>query len=194
MRKKLATLSLVLILIALIAGGTWAYFTDIDEAVNVVTLGKIDITLHETGLRDGKERPYEDVVNVVPGQTVSKIVRIQNTGSSAAYIRVSVDKEIKLAEGVSGTPDVRLIKIDFNRDKWILADGYYYYKSPLEPGDSTEALFEELRFDARMNDMYQNSTAVVAVKAYATQVKNNDSGGALGARGWPEADEGGGQR
>lgn len=194
MRRKLAALSLMLILLALIAGGTWAYFTDVDKSVNVITSGSIDITLHETRLQDGAEKPYEGVVEVMPGQSVSKIVRIQNTGSSPAYVRVSVDKAIQLAEGISGTADPELVGIVFNTENWTYRDGYYYYKAALKPGKYTEALFEELQFDAVMPNMYQNSTASVTVKAYATQVRNNDANGSLGAKGWPEAGEDGGKR
>ena len=44
MKKKIVTLCLVIALVAtMVAGGTLAYFTDTDEAVNVMTLGNVKI-------------------------------------------------------------------------------------------------------------------------------------------------------
>lgn len=187
MRSRPAAVSLAVILLALLAGTTRAYFTDTGEAVNVITSGKIDIVLHETRIQDGEEKPYEGAVEVVPGKSVSKIVRVQNTGNSPAYVRVSVDRELRLAEGVEGTADDSLISIDFDTVNWIYSDGYYYYKAPLEPGKYTEALFESVDFAAEMPNLYKRGTASVTVRAFATQVRNNDTGGPLGAEGWPEA-------
>ena len=44
--------------------------------------------------------PFVDVEGVLPGTEISKIVQVKNMGGQAAWIRVSVEKTILLADGV----------------------------------------------------------------------------------------------
>ena len=189
MRKKLIAGAVVAICLSLLAYSTSAYFTTEKTATNVITSGNIDIELQETALNgDGEEMLFEssqERFNVMPSQEVSKIVRVKNTGTNAAYVRISVSKSIELAE--QGNPDVSLVTMDFNSTNWTLQDGYYYYNVPLEPGETTEALFKNVSFDPSMGNMYQNSKAIIKVQAQATQVKNNGAS-VTEAAGWPAAE------
>ena len=115
---------------------------------------------------------------------VSKIVQVKNIGGQSAWIRVSVDKTIQLAEGVDGDVDLSLISYDLNTDFWTEKDGFYYYNTILQPNEVTEPLFTKVIFSATMSNMYQNSKAVIDVTAQATQVANNGTC-ALDAAGWP---------
>ena len=106
-KRKIVLLATSLCMIAILAiGGTLAYFTDTEEAVNVFTVGNVDITLIEqesnadhTGLVD-----YTGIKNLMPivgsaqgekypnGQPkaanyIDKVVTIKNTGVSDAYVR-----------------------------------------------------------------------------------------------------------
>ena len=170
---------------------TIAFFNTADTARNVITAGDIKIELQETAIRDGEEILFEqsqERFNVMPGQDVSKIVRVKNTGSNPAYIRVEVQKAIALAADAQGDVDLDLISLDFDSEKWILGnDGFYYYDQPLAPGETTAALFRNVKFDTGMGNMYQGSTATIKVSAQATQVKNNGDN-ALDAKGWPADD------
>ena len=190
MKKKFIAGAVVAICLSLVTYGTLAYFTPEDTATNVITSGNIKIELQETAItEDGQVVEFEqsqDRFNVMPAQSVSKIVKVQNTGDNDAYIRIAIDKAINLAEGVEGTPDTDLISMDFDYDNWTLKDGYYYYNKPLAPGETTEALFNNVKFDPAMDNMYQNSTAIINVDAQATQVKNNGTD-VFTAAGWPEA-------
>lgn len=189
MRKKLIAGAVVAICLALFVGSTIAYFTHENTATNVITSGNIKIALQETAITEDGEIPFEnsqDKFNVVPAQEVSKIVKVQNTGDNSAYIRIKIDKSIALADGVDGIPDVDLVKLDINTVNWTAKDGFYYYNKPLEPGETTEALFNNVIFDAGMGNMYQNSTATIKVNAQATQVKNNGTD-VFTAAGWPES-------
>ena len=47
-KKKILTIALILCLIAIMAMGTLAYFTDSDTADNVFTVGNVKIELTET--------------------------------------------------------------------------------------------------------------------------------------------------
>ena len=190
MRKKLIAGAVVAICLSLLAYSTSAYFTTEKTATNVITSGNIDIQLQETAIQDGEEVLFEqsqEKINVMPSQTVSKIVRVENTGTNAAYVRISVSKSIALAEGVHGTPDVDLLKLDFDSENWTAKDGYYYYNRPLAPGELTEPLFNSVTFSPSMGNMYQNSTAIIEVKAQATQVKNNGAS-VFEAAGWPASE------
>ena len=190
MRKKLIAGAVVAICLSLLAYITSAYFTTEKTATNVITSGNIDIVLHETAMSADGEVEFEtskERLNVMPSQEVSKIVRVENTGDNAAYVRISVTKSIELAEGVQGTPNVSLLKLDFDSDNWTEKDGFYYYNAPLEPGETTEALFNSVAFSPKMGNMYQNSTAIIEVQAQATQVKNNGAS-ATEAAGWPAAE------
>ena len=188
MRKKLIAGAVVAICLSLLAYSTSAYFTTEQTATNVITSGNIQIDLQETAItEDGETVLFEDSqerFDVMPAQTVSKIVKVKNTGDNAAYVRISVAKAIELAEGVTGEPDVRLVTLDFDDENWTAKDGFYYYNEPLAPGATTEALFNNVTFAPSMGNMYQNSTATIKVNAQATQVKNNGAS-VFEAAGWP---------
>lgn len=194
MRKKTVTIASLLLCLALLGCSTIAYFNTQDTARNVITTGDIDIELQETAINGaGEEILFEESqerFNVMPGEEVSKIVRVKNTGSNPAYIRVEVQKSIVLADGVSGDVDISLINFDFDSENWTLGeDGRYYYNHQLNPGESTAALFRNVTFDAAMGNLYQNSTATIKVSAQATQAQNNGNN-VLDATGWPDTESG----
>lgn len=185
-KTKILVLALAVALVAVCAVGTAAFFTDRGTATNVITTGGVDIELLETAVKDGEIVPFEDVSGVMPGDAISKIVEVKNTGKSDAYVRISVEKAITLAEGLEGQVDLSLVKLDINTGKWTEADGYYYYNEALKPGETTAPLFTTVTFDGQMDNLYQNCTTTVSVAAQATQVANNGTS-ALTAAGWPEA-------
>ena len=80
MKKKILSLCLVVCLAATaIIGGTLAYFTDTDNATNVMTMGNVEIDLEET---------YEQNSTLVPGLDINKDVWVENDGTEEAYVRV----------------------------------------------------------------------------------------------------------
>ena len=79
-KKKILSLCLVVCLAATaIIGGTLAYFTDTDNATNVMTMGNVEIDLEET---------YEQNSTLVPGLDINKDVWVENDGTEEAYVRV----------------------------------------------------------------------------------------------------------
>lgn len=184
MKRKIAFLAVLTICCVIIGSGTLAYFTDSVQVHNVITSGKVDITLVETTtdkLDDGKPTPFENVSGVMPGMTISKIAQVSNVGESDAYVRVAVQKVIS---GTAGTPDLALIGIDFNTTEWTYQDGFYYYNKVLKPGELTVPLFTKVTFHESMDNLYQGSSVAIDVAAYATQVANNGDS-AMTAQGWP---------
>ena len=96
MKKRILSLALVVVMVALVAAGSMAYFTDTAAKDNVMTFGKVDITLNDV---------YDENAKLVPavfeyttgdnGETkitvqnkVSKTVSVTNDGTSDAYVRV----------------------------------------------------------------------------------------------------------
>lgn len=183
---KIIALSTVLACLAIVASGTLAYFTASETAHNVITSGGVDIQLHEFSDRGHDELiPWQDVDGVMPGAEISKIVTVENTGASDAWVRVKVDKTIILARGDKGNPKV--MELDIKDAFWTEQDGYYYYNDPLAPGETTPPLFTIVTFDPKMGNEYQGSTAHIDVKADAVQVANNGET-VLDALGWPKED------
>lgn len=186
MKKRIFALSVVAMCLSILASITLAYFTDVGTARNVITSGSIKVELQEWSDTGNGLVPFEDIDGVLPGMEISKIVQVKNNGGQSAWVRVSADKSIHLAEGVTGDVDLSLISYDLNTEFWSEKDGFYYYNTILQPNEVTEPLFTKVIFSATMSNMYQNSTAVIDVTAQATQVANNGTS-ALDAAGWPDA-------
>lgn len=185
MRKKILLISVIVILISLTAYGTLAYFSYEDTATNVITTGSVKIAIEEfSKTESGELVPFEDIFDVMPGMNVSKIVQVKNIGGQDAWIRVSVEKAITLADDVEGVVDPSLITYDLNTEFWTEKDGFYYYNSTLRSGETTKPLFTTVIFSAEMDNIYQHSKAVIEVNAQATQVKNNGES-VFEASGWP---------
>ena len=181
MKRKLLNLSVLVICVATLAAGTLAYFTSEGTAHNVITTGGVDITLQEWA-DEGKTKPFEDLTGIMPGMTVTKIAEIKNTGASEAWVRVKVEKNIRLAGEGEVNPD--LVELALDTANWTEKDGYYYYNKALKPGEVTAPVFSAVTFNASMGNEYQNATATVDVYAQAVQTANNGKT-ALNAQGWP---------
>ena len=96
-KKKLLSLALVVIMIAMVSFSTLAWFTDSDSAKNDFTIGGADqgdadkiFSVDVKENVDGKEEPVEewDFENILPGDKFKKEAFITNTGSYDQYIRV----------------------------------------------------------------------------------------------------------
>lgn len=120
-RKAALILSLCLIF-ALAAGGTLAYLkAHTPPVTNTFTAAKSDIKIDE---------------NVENGEKSS--IRIRNTGTAAAYVRVKlvmnwVDESGRVVTGA--LPEVSIVR----DGSWITgSDGiyYYYYTRPVAPKDA----------------------------------------------------------
>ena len=194
MKKKVFAASVFLLCLAIMAGTTMAYFTASDTAHNVITSGNVDIQLVEKQDRNGTLVDYPDgpITGILPGESVSKIVTVRNTGTGDAWVRVRVEKTVELdrkfaPEGTAADPE--LMVLDFNDEDWTQIGQWHYYRKPLTFGKSTEPLFRKVTFAPEMDNPYQACTANVIVHAQAVQSKNNPlpAGGDFSKiPGWPE--------
>ena len=178
-RKAVLTAALAL-LVALVAFGTAAFFSGEAHVTNVITTGKIDITLNEY-TKEGDQLvawPSKGITGVMPGQSVDKLVSVESVaGSSDAWVRVKVESTITAADGKENLSTSGMLVFDI-QPGWVAgADGYYYYSKPLTAGWTTPELFTKVTFDPSMPNEYQGCTVKVDVFAQAVQVKNNTGTG-----------------
>ncbi len=119
-----------------------AYLHDQDSVNNALVIGTVDPSVVET---------FEDGTG-----TTKKDVTIQNGGNAPVYIRalpliywedptsgsVLADKPVAETPGASGDYDYTMTG---PAEGWSLGnDGYYYYTTPVQPGDATSKLIETL--------------------------------------------------
>lgn len=185
MKKKILLVAAITICLAIAVSGTLAYFTAEDTAHNVITSGGVNIKVVEkTQNKDGVllDFPEEGMKGILPGTDVSKIVSVENTGESEAWIRVKVKAKITSADDKELSVDVMDYEVSEN---WHMDfDGYIYYAKPVAPGESTEILFDTVHFAPEMGNEYQNCTANIVISAQAVQTANNGKT-VLEVQGWP---------
>lgn len=194
MKKKLMVLALAAICAATIASGSLAYFTASERAHNTIISGNVDIEIVEKMKVDGsnelKDFPIEDGIDgIMPGTSVSKIVRVKNSGSAKAWIRVKIDmsilKDKKEEMPLTLKDGTKVISFQV-LDGWIDGkDGYFYYEDPVSSDTLTDPIFESVEFHKATGNDYQSCQANVKVYAQAVQVDNNGKS-VLEAKGWPE--------
>lgn len=173
MKKPIIIGSVCAVTAAVAAGSTLAYFTAQDTAVNTISTGNLNIAINEYQDSQCGEIPYTDPTTpVMPGDCISKKVRIENTGSGSAYIRAKID--IAFDGDDQQELSTELISLNIG-DDWTLADdGYYYYKNIVDSGEETSNLFTTVCFDDDMGNDYQNKKLRINIDAEAIQSKNND--------------------
>ena len=184
MKRKLVLTSAVVLILALLAAGTFAYFTKDARATNVITTGTISIQLNDSITGGTEKENGWTLSGVMPGQAVEKAVSVTNTGTSPAWLRVKLDISVT---GANGKPldltfgDKQDVLTFTTGDGWFYHDGYYYYSAPVAEKTSTADFFAKkdgqptLMLNPQLPNDYQGCTVTVAVQAQAVQVKNNDT-------------------
>ena len=182
-KSKLLLLALATIMMTFIVSETFAYYTVVGRSQNVITSGELKMKIIE--LTDqGTEFPAEGVY-VMPGAVVGKRVSVENICGQPFYLRVKV---------ISATDDTALsaedcFKLDINYEDWNLVDGWYYYYTALEPGQTTSQVFSKVEIvGSKVDNRYLGKTLSLTVEAQAVQAKNNPVEGrdTHTAYGWPE--------
>ena len=197
MKKKILVVAMLAVFASIAATGTLAYFTAEESAVNVITSGGIGIEIVEKTMADSGAEvdfPKEGLSDVMPGTSASKIVRIKNTGTSDAWIRVKMESKIVSADG----QELQL-EIGENEKKPVMqceilegwsdgGDGYYYYNEPVGSEGFTKELIDTVKFNPAMGNEYQGCIANIIISAQAVQKANNGDT-ITEAKGWPEVKE-----
>lgn len=190
MKKRLLSFAVVLICLSILAGSTFAYFSEEDTAHNVITTHKVDIEIIEQKLKSGTlMNVRNESIQVMPGTSVSNIVSVKNN-EAISWVRVKY--EVTMFDSDENVKDIsadymkKLVIIEPDLQNWIEQDGWWYYQSPLKRGETTSPLFESVVFSGpEMGNEYQNCTIKIDMAAHAVQ-KANNSNHVLEAAGWPE--------
>ncbi len=166
MKKKLMIGLSVVALVALLAVGTWAWFTANDSVENKFATGTVDVSIVEE---------FEPVANWNPGDTTKKEVSIKNEGSLDAFVRVKLTPVWTPAEG-SEVDELSIDNVDLNLSdeaNWVKEGDYYYYLIALESGAETPLLLESVTFKgAETDNDYQGAELEITVEAEAIQAAN----------------------
>ena len=166
---------LIILILAVLLGcstaalGAWRA---VGYALNLVTTGTF---------RTGIEEAYTPAENMMPGETVKKVVWVRNTGSSDAIIRVKVDKALgTLDETGSFVRNENLntdcIDIHFDRTGlWRkLDDGYYYYCAILAPGEATRVpLMDSYTLTGKAGERERGKAGRIFISMESVQAKGN---------------------
>lgn len=164
----------------LVLGGTTAYLTDYDQAVNEFTVGKVDIELKEP-----KWNP-DDNTKITPGDEIEKDPTVTNTGVNDAlvYLQVAVPKANVITADQEGHREAQGNKELFSfaaKEEWELIDTKdgedqkiytYAYKEVLEANQSTGSLFDKVVFANVIEGQLDTKTLSMPVKALAIQRAN----------------------
>ena len=95
--KKVLAMALALVLaMAVGVGATLAYLMDTDKAVNTFTVGNVAIELKEEFKQDSK---------LLPGIDVQKQIKVKNTGTEEAYVRIHMAIPSILDSGSEDKPE-----------------------------------------------------------------------------------------
>ena len=168
MKKKLTVTAAAIALIAIVVGGTLAYFNDTDEITNVFTVGSIDIEQKE--VFDETTAQLLPVVGTDPtvatDNYIEKKVTVANTGKNDAYVQTYVavpavldnNGIVKLYEGdlaEKGWTKVGKVASDVSiTGETLLYNVYLYrYNSILSTGtnNETKACLEYVYIDSTID-------------------------------------------
>lgn len=176
-------------LVLCLAAATTAFLTRQVVTDNILTFGNLKIALHQTTLTaDDSEVPVsqDTPFDVTSHSTVSRILRVENVGEHPLYVRVAVKMNGATAEGEAFDAD-GMVSYRLNEDDWLYEDGWYYYKQPLAPHETTKELMTQVIFDdiSDITQNYPGSRFELKLDAQAVQSENNAQD-VLSAAGWPE--------
>ena len=135
-KKKLISLALVVIMIAILSFSTLAWFSDTDSAENqflVAGSGNADpdeiFSVDVWEDKNGDGNPDDDVTgddegliyeNILPGDLLAKDVFVENTGAYDQYIRVTVTISDAAAwiNALGANADVTDVLVGWDETKW----------------------------------------------------------------------------
>lgn len=196
MKRKVILIAAAGALCGLLAvGGTLAWFTDSGEVVNEITVGNMNLTLTEP------EWDEDDAKNVVPGATLEKDPTVTNTGSVAAFVKITVTPgfenaslwtsviryhikdvgEFKtlsaLATYWNNTANHQNSAIEYNGETYIPSakvndNGILEIYTALKENENIQ-IFDQVHFEGNeMGNDYRNAKLDIKIKFDAVQIEN----------------------
>lgn len=146
---------------------TYSALTDHDEKVNEFRFSNLKTTVEEE---------FDPPGNFKPDVDYTKKVTMSNAAEADVFVRVIAlpkisktesgsNTEILLPSGTEGAAPV--LTMDYNLADWIDGqDGYFYYKTKVPKGGTTQPLFTTVRLNGSNIDkeLYDGSTLTVEIK------------------------------
>ncbi|MBR3256937.1 hypothetical protein IKG02_01450 [Candidatus Saccharibacteria bacterium] len=176
-RTKINSLIVLGSLLLLATSGSVAYFVATNTAKNIVSTAKnVNIELYELA-GPSEIQPLNDIENVIPGVTYSKIPYAENAGVKPVWLRAKlILKRTQNGEETTLPDPTSLLELGGLGENWTLSsNGFYYYTPSLSSGESSEPIFKTVKLKEDMDEIYADATFSFTVKIEATQVKNNGS-------------------
>jgi len=199
-KRRLILISLACLLIAGGVAGTYAALTANATTTNIASTGTVTAAGEFFTLDNGKEAPYTSgmTTDIMPTQTVSRILRIRNTGTENEYVRAAVTPSVKAASWQPAGTELEnsLFELLYNTADWTTVTGknangetveWHYYNKILAPGDYTEPLFTGVSFSYQIDKQYIGAELTIEADVQGVQSAHNApaSGKADDVTGWP---------
>ena len=158
-------------------GGVSAYLTDYEKVSNEFTVGKVDIELKEPEWKPEENKKIE------PSKVIHKDPQITNTGTNDAfvYMEVSIPMANVEAAAENGERLGKKVQELFSfeaKDSWMQLSVQntesrrtytYAYTKILKPQETSEALFDTVKFLNLIEGQLDGQTFEIPVRAYAIQ-------------------------
>lgn len=190
MKKKILVIALAIAVIAMMVGGSLAYFTAEDEVTNTFTIGSVKIEIYENGEpTPDAENPLGTLVPVVDMTNpsgdesyIDKVVDVKNTGANDAYIRTYIAIPTKL---------VGYLYLDLTETGWTRLQPdttanvggvdytvfAYDYNTAVKPGEFTAELLQGAYLGSNVDlEADANGDLVFILRDLQTGEKIDDSG------------------
>ena len=176
MKKKILVLCLVVALAATaIIGGTLAYFTDTDEETNTFTAGGVEIDLIEqqvnedgTALEDFEQNQVlmpivgsaqgakDQFGQPVAENYIDKIVTIENTGKSDAYVRAYFAIPSALDDGYETfNAGANILHFNFGNENGVSTEGVQWSWMHGNKWNYFETTIDGVAYNVYFADYYQ---------------------------------------
>ena len=128
---------------------------------------KLRVEIREFQISGDNEILWVDNPTVLPGQTVSKVVRIHNHG---------VPCQIRARIRIRNNPEITQECIQGLGKGWNLkSDGYYYYERNLEQTDLI--FFQKVRIPEELSQRWEEKTFSIEVSVEAREVSLDGKAG-----------------
>ena len=172
---KIMTLAGILCLVSV--GGVSAYLTDYEKVSNEFTVGKVDIELKEPEWKPEENKKIE------PSKVIHKDPQITNTGTNDAFVYMEVSIPMANVEAAAENGErlgkkVQELFYFEAKDSWMQLSVQntesrrtytYAYTKILKPQETSEALFDTVKFLNLIEGQLDGQTFEIPVRAYAIQ-------------------------
>ena len=144
--------ALMILSFSVLVGATFAYFTSSVSFENDFIAGRYKVVTTEE---------FESPTNWAPGEEIPKTITTTNEGTIPAAVRVKFEEKwfngsTEITNQVAA--DAVSINLD-NINEWVRQGDYYYYKFPLNPGETTSSFMKSVTLNPNINGVECTTSA-----------------------------------